>query len=116
LRHNLRNTRRARLGAFGRREPLDEFLAVRERERVEIGPELCRRQRAGEIGGYRHRSRSGVDLERDVSAAARDELRGIANLLARRQAGISTRRTPSGFGLAIVVNDAAAISRLASAS
>src|SRR2546430_5361520 len=85
LRDDLRNACHTRLRALRRRDPFDELSAMRERERVEPGPELCRRERASEIGRDRHGAWGGVDLERDPSAPARDELRGVADFLARWQ-------------------------------
>src|SRR5687767_7027139 len=54
-----------------------------EREAIERLPQLRRSQRSREVGGDLHRARSGVDLERDARAAARLELRGLADLPAR---------------------------------
>src|SRR6059058_3437957 len=66
LRHDLRYAPGTSLRALRRRHPIHEFLAVREREGIEIGAQLRRREGTREIRRYADGSRSGVDLERHV--------------------------------------------------
>src|SRR4026208_520536 len=70
-RHHLRDPRHARLGTFRARDGLHVFLTTGERQSVEGGTLLRRRQRSGEIARDHHGTFRGGCFERHARALPR---------------------------------------------